>query len=450
LDPIALTTRHLLLPAYYRLTGSKVLRHYRRARARQFLPEEELRESQWRAAQDLLRYVHAHNPFHRARLTRLGAGPEDFRSLEDFRRLPLLTKEDLRDHAAELLSEGHDPRTLLRKRTGGSTGVPVHLHWDQAAVQAKRALTLRHDEWAGFRIAERQAALWGNVEPRTTPWRRLTGALYDRTVYLDTLAMDEHALFAFVDAIRHTRARHLFGHGHSLYWFARFLKERGIRDLALDGIISSSEMLPPAERRVVEEVFGEIVFDRYGCEEVGLLASECEAHDGLHVAADGVLVEILGGCEEVPGRVVVTDLLNRATPLLRYEIGDLATTKPGACRCGRGLPRIGMITGRTSDVLLTPDGGQVSGISLLDTVTIHIPGFRQVQVLQDRLDELCFHVVRDGAFSEASLRMLAEAVRRYFGAAMRHRVVFVDAVPLTGRGKYQFSVCRVKAPGAPR
>lgn len=446
MDLTAACTRYLLLPPYLRWIGSEQLPQYRRLVKSQFLPEAEHRRRQWAAVQALLRYVHAHNRFYRGRLEALGAAPDDFRSLADFARLPLLTKGDLREHADELLSEGHDESRLLRKRTGGSTGVPVHLYWDQRAVGLKDGATMRHDEWAHFTVAARKAALWGDVEPRTTLWRRLTGALHDRTIYLDTLKMDDRGMLELAEAMRRTSTRLLFGHGHSLYHFARFLRDQHVTDLRLDGIISTSEMLPPAERRVVEEVFGDVVFDRYGCEEVGLIASECERHDGLHVVAEGLLVEVLDGTEEVPGRVVVTDLLNHATPILRYEIGDLALTRPGPCACGRGLPRIGRVTGRTSDVLYTPEGRQISGISLLDTVTIHIPGFRQVQVVQEALDALTFNVVKGEGYCDASLGTLAAAVAKYFGPSMRHRVVLVDAIPLTGRGKFQFSICKVRPP----
>ena len=439
MDPVAATTRHLLLPLWAALTGSSLLRDLRRFRESQRWPEERLREHQWRGVRAMLHHAHARSPFYRARFAALGLEPGDVRSLEDYARLPLLTRDDLRQGGRRLLASGLDPARLERKRTGGSTGVPVELWWDRAAAQTKHALTLRHNGWAGFHVATPRAALWGDVQPRRGLQRRLKGFLYARTFALDTLRMDERSLLAFAGRIRRSRIRHLFGHGHSLYEFARALRERGEAGLELAGVISSAEMLPPEERRVVEEVLGAVVFDRYGCEEVGIIASECEAHQGLHVAAEGLLVEVLDGEGPEPGRVVVTDLVNRATPLLRYEIGDLASLRPGRCPCGRTLPRLGHLTGRASDFLHAPDGRRVSGISLLDTVTIHIPGLRQVQVVQERLDELTFRVVRDERFGPESLRLLAEGVTRYFGPAMRHRVVLVDRVERTGRGKYQFS-----------
>ncbi len=444
MDLLAACSRYLLLPTYLRWIGSGQLPQYRRFMKSQFLTEEELRRRQWTAVQDMLRYVHGHNRFYRRRLHELGATPDDFRSLADFSRLPLLTKDDLRGHADELLSDGWDVSSLRRKRTGGSTGVPVHLYWDPRAAGIKGGVAMRHDEWAHFQVGRKKAALWGDVKSRTSLRHRLTDALYNRTIYLDTLEMDDRRMLDFAEAIRRTSTKLLFGHGHSLYHFARFLRERRVTDLKLKGIISSAEMLPPEERRVVEEVFGNVVFDRYGCEEVGLIASECERHDGMHVAAEGMYVEILDGTEEVPGRVVVTDLLNHATPILRYEIGDLALTKPGPCACGRGLPRIGRVIGRTSDFLYTPEGRQISGISLLDTVIIHIPGFRRAQVVQESLNALTFNVVKEEGFSDASLGTLAAAVTKYFGPSMTHKVVIVDAIPMTGRGKFQFSICKVK------
>lgn len=442
LDPLALATHRALYPLYLACFDRTQLRARRRLAESERWDGERLRDAQWRSLAGLLRFAYDHNRFYRRRLDAERIAPEDVRSFADFARLPLLTKEDLRSHGAELVSEGLDATKLEWRRTGGSTGVPVQLYWDPRAARTKAALAARHDAWAGFLPGLRKAALWGDVQPPATLRDRLRAALHTRTLYLDTLEMDDGRLRRFVEELRRRGIRLLFGHGHSLYHLACFVRDHGLAGVHLDAIVSSAEMLPPEERRVVEKVFGEIVFDRYGCEEVGLVASECERHDGLHVAAEGVYVEILDDGAR-PGRVVVTDLLNRGTPLLRYEIGDLAVALDGACACGRGLPRIGRIAGRTSDVLRSPDGRQVSGISFLDTVTIHIPGFRQVQVVQEAADELTFRIVPTPSCSEASLRMLRDGVTRYFGAAMRHRVVFVDRIPLTGRGKFQYSVYAV-------
>jgi phenylacetate-CoA ligase len=121
----------------------------------------------------------------------------------------------------------------------------------------------------------------------------------------------------------------------------------------------------------------------------------------------------------------------------------LATAKTGICRCGRGLPRIGKIVGRTSDIIYTPEGKMISGISLLDTFTIHVPGVRQVQIVQEKLDFIIFNVVKDTNFSEKSYKILTSSIPRYFGASMKFQIVFVENIPLTGRGKFQYSICKI-------
>lgn len=125
-------------------------------------------------------------------------------------------------------------------------------------------------------------------------------------------------------------------------------------------------------------------------------------------------MEILATDVGEPGKVVVTDLVNHGTPLNRYEIDDLATTKLGACLCGRGLPRIERLFGRTADILYTPDGKRISGISILDTFIIHIAGLKQVQIIQENLYELTFNVVKDENFSDDSLTALADCVTKCF------------------------------------
>jgi phenylacetate-CoA ligase len=191
-------------------------------------------------------------------------------------------------------------------------------------------------------------------------------------------------------------------------------------------------------------VFGKILFDRYGCEELSVIASECDAHDGLHVCAEGLYVEVLDADEQYPGRLIITDLWNSGMPFIRYEIGDMATLKTAKCGCGRGLPRLGRVLGRTADVLYTPEGKAISGISILDTFTIHVPGFKQVQVVQDMIDHLTFNVVRDGkTFTADSERIFGSRVVEFFGSRMRYDLNYLDKIPQTERGKYRFSICNI-------
>jgi phenylacetate-coenzyme A ligase PaaK-like adenylate-forming protein len=430
----------------------------------QYWPSSRLAEEQWASVRSLLSFAYERNSFYRARMDALGIVPADLRDWSDFERLPLLTKEDLREDSNAVISAGYQAAQMFYKRTGGSTGVPVRLYWDEHAHRFKRAVVKRHDAWAGYVLGRKQAALWGDTE-KSYPWReRLYKALCERTIYLDTLLMDEAYMAAFVERLRKFRPRCLIGHAHSLFFFTEYVVSCGAEDIAFDSIISTAETLSGEERALIEGRFGPVVFDRYGCEELSLVASECEAHDGLHLSAEGLYVELVDADGRVrhwwddepsavtssesgdASRIVVTDLSNRGMPFVRYEVGDLARWAPGECSCGRGLPRLEKVLGRVTDLLYAPDGRKISGVSILDTFIIHVLGIRQAQIVQDEIDHLELRIVADVEFGAASRRQLTHTVADVFGPAMRHDVVLVDRIEPTPRGKYQFTICQIEAP----
>ena len=198
------------------------------------------------------------------------------------------------------------------------------------------------------------------------------------------------------------------------------------------------------QRRVIEEVFACRVTNRYGCEEVSLIAGECEHHRGLHVNADGLYAEVLAnGRPAQPGEagaVVVTDLVNRAMPILRYKIGDVAAWSPSRCPCGRGLPVLERLDGRESDYITTAAGELISGISLTENFAMQVPGVAQMQIVQETRTRFVFRIVRAERFDE---RLLARLVSERFGPTAEFEVEFVDAIPQEPSGKYRFCISRV-------
>jgi len=130
-------------------------------------------------------------------------------------------------------------------------------------------------------------------------------------------------------------------------------------------------MLLESERAVMEQAFGVPVTNRYGCEEVSLIACECEQHSGLHINSDHIVAEFLreDGTPCSPGengRIVVTELINFGMPLIRYEVGDWGVPSDRLCPCGRGLPMMESLAGRTADFLRALDGSRVAGVSLIE------------------------------------------------------------------------------------
>jgi phenylacetate-CoA ligase len=435
--------KHIAYDYFLRRDGLKVAPHRKVLRASQYLSEDELMSLQLKEMKRLIAYCYGNNRFYYNRFESYGFHPYDLKDLSVLKKLPILTKDDIRKASDQLFSKGFTPENTVHKRTGGSTGVPLHVYWDFDAAGFKRAGALRHNVWAGLVPSIRTACVWGDTDKPTPLKVRIRNMLTERVFYLDTLKFDDRHIESFIKKIHRYRPQILMGHAHSVYRLAEYVRDHNIGDLAFNGIITSAMVLTKRERKAIEEAFRSPVFNRYGCEEMGIIASECENHQGMHVFAEGLYLELLGDDENLPRKLIITDLLNCAMPLIRYEIGDFAVALPGKCPCGRTLPRLKEVSGRTADFLYTPDGKPVFGISILDTFVIHIPGFKQVQIIQNRYDRLDFNIVKDDKFSEESMARLKRNVIEIFGDKMRYAVNFVDSIKQTKQGKFRFSICNI-------
>jgi phenylacetate-CoA ligase len=451
MDLIAPLARHVVAPLWAKWERSPYLVHYRRMLRTQYEPLAEIRAWQTTALRQLAEHAIATVPFWQDRFAQAGLQPRDIAQPEDLQALPLLTKADLRAQGERLLSTAYSQETLHRHATSGSTGVPVVAYRDEACHQFKRAATLRSDEWSGWRLGEKKAIIWGNPfqEARIHTWRGyLRNQLLDRCYFLDSLNINNDALHEFAATLRAVQPTLLFGHAHSLYLFAKYIEEHGPNDIRPRGAIATAMVLHKWERQKIESVFHCPVINRYGCEEVSLIACECLERNGLHINSDSVFVEILradssnaevGEC----GRVVVTDLTNFAMPLMRYEIGDMAVLASERCPCGRTLPLIKDLSGRMADYVVTTEGKFISGISLTDHFNTKIPGVLQLQIIQEETDLFVYNIVRDANFSETSYNKVAELTVHFFGRETRYECRFLDKIPQEPSGKYRFCISKV-------
>lgn len=433
-------------PVWDLYEGSVRLRTYRRLARDQFDAPEALERRRRERLGELVRHAAAHSPFHARRLRDAGIDPRGVRDIADLRGLPLLTKADIRGGIDDILAADHRREDLVPAKTGGSTGTALHVYCDRRGVERRNGAALLADTWSGWRLGQPMGAVWGNPpEPRTLR-NRLRRACKDRIVYLDTMRLDEASVREFVAGWRRLRPGLLYGHAHSLYLLAGMLEEMGER-LRPDGIVATSMMLLQPEREVIERAFARQVTNRYGCEEVSLIACECERHEGLHLNAEHAAVELLrdDGSPCAPGedgRIVITEFVNLGMPMLRYEVGDHGVLHDRPCPCGRPSPLLRTVTGRTADFLVAADGSRVAGISLIENTLTRYPGIAQLQVVQEVVGRVELNVVRAAGWDEAVAAALTGVFRDSLGGAVV-ALRFVDTIPREPNGKYRFSICRV-------
>jgi phenylacetate-CoA ligase len=307
---------------------------------------EETRRDQLQRLQKLLVHACRYSPFHAERLRSCGMPPADFLEWKDLRRLPFLTREDVLAHRQSIIASPSTLSPSLIHHTGSTPQLVV----DEAGSWLKRANADAYRQRAGWRLGEKVASICDHPR-RRQDWRRnMRNLLLERCITPDTLPMDEAAMLRFYREIRRQRPTLLCGHPSDLLLFARFLRRLGLEDIRPRGVISTAIFMDDLERLEIESLFGCRMTVQHEAPEVGLIASECPEHRGLHLNLDTLVVEILhDGIPVSPGQVgelVVTDLANFGMPLIRYKTGDFALLSAARCVCGCHYPLLETIIGR--------------------------------------------------------------------------------------------------------
>lgn len=360
----------------------------------------------------IVRQARATHPFYR-------------RWIPDENNVPLLTRRDLQTHNEEILN-GLPANT----RTSGSTGTPVRLHHtperrrlNQPAID----LFLRH--------------LGGPLPHLTIVDPHVPGRAADVVPVLTPIP-DQLALIRE----HHVRAGvvSLITYPSNALLLADAIREGGLDFAFVRRLGLISESVDDGQLAILRRAFPEArIWSNYSAMEVGLISFACPYEPGFHHAAAGKLgIEILDDAgRPCPlgqvGRVVITDYFNRATPLIRYEIGDLAA--PAECPCGRiSLPALRNILGKVRGCLLHRDGRRFPFIDLSRTIR-DLPGVRQYQVVQDAVDAFTVRLVAD----RPPTALIEAAFARAFGYPCRITIESLSDIPRDPNGKFHFAICRV-------
>src|SRR5208282_1388559 len=305
----------------------------------------------------LLRQAGAHVPYYRELFRALGLSAADVRTLADLARLPFLSKADIRADIERLKSE--HARHLVRSNTGGSSGEPMAFFLGRDRVSHDVAAKWRATRWWSVDIGDPEIVVWGSpielgAQDRLRGWR---DALM-RTELLPAFKMSEADLDDFVARIRRRRPKMLFGYPSALAHIARHAELHGVamNDLGIRVAFVTAERLHNEQRRQIEATFGCCVANGYGGRDAGFIAHQCPS-GGMHITAEDIVLEIVDkdGTPLPPGstgEVVVTHLASGDFPFIRYRTGDIAVVDTSHCACGRGLPLLKEIQGRTTDFVI--------------------------------------------------------------------------------------------------
>ena len=433
----------VLFPLHEALKGHDSVRRLRALEDSQWWERERLEAFRAGRLRAFLARAAARVPYYRA----LGLDPEA--GLEAW---PFLTKDTIRENRRALVSEDAGPLTLFN--TGGSTGAPLQFFLGKERVSHDVAAKWRATRWWGVDIGDREIVVWGSpVELGAQDRLRAFRDRLLRTRLLPAFEMSEAKLDAFVREIRKVRPRMLFGYPSSLALIAEHARRAGV-DLTGVGVevaFVTSEQLYPHQREAIASGFGCRVANGYGGRDFGFVAHECP-EGGLHTSTEDVVVEIVGnGGRVLPpgeeGEIVVTHLATGEFPFIRYRTGDIGTLSEERCPCGRGLPMLGAVAGRTTDFIVASDGTVMHALALIYAIR-DVPGVREFKIIQESLDETRVLLVTDETFSEERGREIERRLLERLGEGVRVVLERVSEIPRSPAGKHRYVESRVKRGGS--
>jgi len=441
------------LKLHEKLTGRKILKRLEELNRTQWLSRVDLQDLQRKKLQRLVEYAYQYVPYYRRTFDLFGFRPEGLiQNLDSFLELPILTKSIIRENWDDLLTTEPGRRQQMSKlATSGSTGEPLVFMQDLDFRDYVTADIQRHLGWAGWKLGDLHAMIWGAPQDSTFS-RRVRQIIIDQIwnrFQINAFALTEESLTAFAKRVQRQSPQILFGYATSLYHFSQFIRQSSFKELTFQGIFSTSELLFPNVRQFIEETFHCKVFDRYGTLELGGIACECQYHHGLHISMENNFVEIL--CDGLPakigesGDVIVTNLNNLGMPFIRYSIGDESTwSSIEDCPCGRSSLMLEEVEGRLVDSFYTRDGRRVwSGFAGAGFRCLTHPTITQFQVVQKSLDKLIVRLVLNGALPAQVAEEIKSACRAAYGENVTTELEFMDEIPLLPSGKHQYAVSEI-------
>lgn len=400
------------------------------------LDPSSLREAQLKKLRFMIRYAYENVPFYHRKFGQSNIKPDDIVSMDDVTKIPITTKSQIQScPLQDLVSRTVDLERCITRSTSGSIGVPLTIAVSGKVVDFEGALWHRALSENGLGLRDRMSVIG---DPRSFP---RNGRFFESVGILKKqyISIFDHAE-AQLTLLERFKPHAIKGYPSSLAILTDFCKQKTIV-FKPRLIFTTSEVLDRQSRELISSVFEADLTDNYASQEFALLAWECHEHMGYHMNIDGVVMEFVEDGEATApgerGEILCTSLFNEVMPLIRYEIGDVGISIDEQCSCGRTLPLMKIVEGRTDDFLISMDGRMISPTVFFPYPFKDFKGIKQFKVIQERRDKLTIQMVTEEGFLHAD-RALEEAkdnVKRLFGEKMQVEFQVLEKINRDQSGK---------------
>ncbi|MCW3115612.1 MAG: phenylacetate--CoA ligase family protein [Segetibacter sp.] len=455
-SPVAL--QNVLISAFgyqwkKRRFGGIFPEEYKAAKDRESYTADDWINYQQKHLQHILTHAFNNVPYYRSSLEQKSLTASDLQkiTLQSLGKLPILSKDDLRKFGTTKLVSAVKEKNGSFLSTSGSTGTPVKILYSHAMHQRWFGIyEARIRNWAGVSSFIPRGMIGGRRiiadASNTPPFYRYN--YFEKQAYFSAYHISSGNAWNYLEGIRKHKVEYMTGYAMSNYFLARFFKENNLSAPELKTVIPSSEKLTPEMRQLFKEVYNCKTSDSWGSVEACGIVSECE-HGKLHISPDASIIEILDEDlqpveDGVAGDVYCTSLINFDQPLIRYKIGDRMIRSSEHCACGRNMPVIREIVGRTEDVVIGKDGREMVRFH---SVFYDLEKIKKAQVIQEDVEKITIKIEAEMSLNKEEEDLIRQRVVSQLGD-INILIEEVASIPLNRNGKFQAVISKVKRPTA--
>lgn len=431
--------KNLTLPLSDLISGKQIGKWLKFSEVSQFWPEEKIREFQNARLREVVGHSFENVPFYRKLFDDLGLVPGDIQTVADLPKLPILSKNDIREgiRSRLLLDRSARLKELEQNNSSGSTGEPLQFYLDRRASSLRKATAIRCWQWMDFQLGDKILRI--SQIPRSGFFKQVQD-FTTRTIYVMANRLNQEEFEHIIRILNKSKPKILRCYPEPLYLLAKHIEHSKAKIPQVAAINTTGSTLLPEYRDYIERIFSCKIFDSFSCEG-GAGAFECPTHKLYHASDEYAVTEVVDseGKPAHVGRLITTDLWNLATPFIRYDTQDVVELSDQKCSCGRHLLHINRIYGRSSDILVTPRG-QYLTVNNFTGLFQNLPAVDQFQIIQQSPTEFRVLIKVNQAYGPSVHSQVAAIMKSVINEELDLTIEPVPEIPLTATGKRRFLI----------
>jgi len=413
----------------------------------QYKPINEINKIRNKKLSDLIENTYHNSIYYRNIFDAMNLQPKDIRNIKDLQKLPTLSKREILENKDNLMNQAHNS-SLYTRKTGGSTGMTLHFKKEAKALAINEAIMWRCYKWYNIDAGDKQVRFWGVPVTSRLRWKEYLKDKILNRIRISAFDISESSCLEQYKRIKKFKPAYFYGYTTAIYGFCFFMKKLGIdlNSLNLKAVICTAEKMYPHHLEMFNDMFDCPIVDEYGSSETGIIAFQCKKGN-MHLMSDHMCIEFLDENDKQVqpgelGRIVITDLVSYAMPLIRYEIGDMGKPSEKKCSCGVNLPIMEIVEGRKEDFIRTKEGQLVHAAYLC--YTLKDDAVHEFKMYQNDINTLSVQIVKSPTFSTNTESILERKLRTALGNDIQITFEYLNRIPREKSGKLRYFVSKLR------